>query len=87
MNFYELESHKVMAGLQRGRRVKELQSFLLEQPQVAEIQWNQETYQRDTKDDEAMWEKVKEKAATASKKKKKKTTTASSKNSHPKVDL
>ncbi|OQR80715.1 hypothetical protein ACHHYP_17260 [Achlya hypogyna] len=43
VTFYELEETKVLAGLQKGSRVKELQAFLFEQPQVAEIQWNQET--------------------------------------------
>ncbi|EQC38190.1 hypothetical protein SDRG_04619 [Saprolegnia diclina VS20] len=43
VNFYELEGAKVLAGLQRGSRVQELHAFLFEQPQVTEIQWNQET--------------------------------------------
>ncbi|KDO18478.1 hypothetical protein SPRG_15446 [Saprolegnia parasitica CBS 223.65] len=43
VNFYELEGAKVLAGLQKGSRVQELHAFLFEQPQVAEIQWNQET--------------------------------------------
>ncbi|RHZ09684.1 hypothetical protein DYB26_007129 [Aphanomyces astaci] len=44
VNFYELEAYKVLAGMQHGSRVKDVQAFLLDQDQVEAITWDQTTY-------------------------------------------
>lgn len=48
---YELEAEaKVLVGLQRGARVADLRRFLLEQPEVLEVEWDRQTFSSDTSD-------------------------------------
>ncbi|KAG9404221.1 hypothetical protein AC1031_005760 [Aphanomyces cochlioides] len=49
VNFYELEAYKVLAGMQHGSRVKELRDFFLEQDEVTEVTWDQNTFRKPKK--------------------------------------
>lgn len=45
VTIYDIESHKVLIGLQKGVHIPELRQFLHEQSVVREYTWNRETFQ------------------------------------------
>lgn len=43
INCYDLKDRRILIGIQKGWHAKEVQEFLIQQPQVFQIEWNKRT--------------------------------------------
>ena len=76
VNFYNIEDQKILCSMQKGWQGGPVRDFLLDQPQVTKVTWDQHNYE--PKDEEAEMEAIrkqraKRKAKEEKKKSKKKT--------------
>merc|ERR1712196_484820 len=56
VNFYNIEDQKILCSMQKGWEGKPVRDFLLAQPQVTKVTWDQHNYE--PKDEEAEMEAI-----------------------------